>query len=194
MTPRLTTTLTLTGKAGGRGRVDPLEHGLHREVDVVHGAEDLVVEGVEADRDPPETRVAQRLRLLRQEGAVRRQRQVESRNGGKHLDEALDIAADQRLAAREADLLDAEACENAGEPGDLLESEQVAAREEGVVAAVDLLRHAVDAAEVAAVRDRDPEVAQRPVESVFESHTHTLASLLGPISARNGIPPQSEWR
>ena len=56
--------------------------------------------------------------------------------------------------------------EDARDALDLLERQQLASRQEAVVAAEDLLRHAVDAAEVAAVGDRDPEVAQRPVEGV----------------------------
>ena len=103
---------------------------------------------------------------------------VRSRAGDlrQHLDEALDVAADERLAAGQPDLLDAQAGEDPREAGDLLERQEVASGEEGVVAPVDLLRHAVDATEVAAVRDRDTEVAQRPVECVFERHGHTLAS------------------
>ena len=49
---------------------------------------------------------------------------------------------------------------------DLLEREQLLAVEEAVVAPEDLLRHAVDAAEVAAVGDRDAEVAERSAEAV----------------------------
>ena len=49
---------------------------------------------------------------------------------------------------------------------DLLEAEHFAPRQELVVGAEDLLRHAVRAAEVAAVGDRDPQVAQRPRERV----------------------------
>jgi hypothetical protein len=39
-----------------------------------------------------------------------------------------------------------------------------------VIAAVDLLRHAVDAAKVAAVGDRDAQVAQGPAEGVEDVH------------------------
>ena len=109
-------------------------------------------------------------------GPVRRQREVERGDLRQHLDEALDVAADERLAAGQPDLLDAQAGEDLREAGDLLERQEVASGEEGVVAPVDLLGHAVDATEVAAVRDRDTEVAQRPVECVFERHGHTLAS------------------
>jgi len=45
---------------------------------------------------------------------------------------------------------------------DLLESQQLLSLEELEVATEDLLRHAVDTAEVAAVGDRDPQVPERP--------------------------------
>ena len=67
----------LHGQAGFRGRVDPGEHLRDREVDVVHRAEGLVVERVEADRDPAQPGVGEQLRLLRQQRPVRRQRQVD---------------------------------------------------------------------------------------------------------------------
>ena len=50
--------------------------------------------------------------------------------------------------------------EDARDAGDFLERQELGARQELVVGAVDLLRHAVDAAEVAAVGDRDAEIAQ----------------------------------
>ena len=46
------------------GRVDPAEHARNGEVDVVHRAEHLVVERVEADGDARESCVGERLRLL----------------------------------------------------------------------------------------------------------------------------------
>ena len=64
-------------QAGGHGGVDALEHAVDREVDVVQRAEGRVVERVEADGDALQARVCERLRLLRQQRPVRRQRQVE---------------------------------------------------------------------------------------------------------------------
>ena len=51
----------LDGQAGVRSGVDPGEHARDREVDVVHRAEDLVVERVEAHGDPREAGVGERL-------------------------------------------------------------------------------------------------------------------------------------
>src|SRR5579859_6039446 len=123
---------------GGRG-VDSLEYAGDREVDVVHRAEHLVVEGVEADRHAVEPGVPKGLCLPRQEGAVRRQRQVEVVDLRQLLDQALEVAPHERLAAREPDLLDALAHECPGDALDLLEGEELAAIEEAVVASEDLL-------------------------------------------------------
>ena len=149
-----------------RGRcVDPVEHPLHREVHVVHRLEGLVVERVQADGDAIEPGRGKRCGLRREERRVRRQRElrVERREQG---DQPVDVLPDERLAAREPQLVDAEADEDARHPLDLLEREQFLAVEEAVVAPEDLLRHAVDAAEVAAVGNRDPEVAERAAEAV----------------------------
>ena len=151
-------------------RLDPLEHALDREVHVVHRPEDVVVERVEADGDSTETGVAQRLRLLRQQRRVRRQRQVEPADPGEHRDELLEVAAEQRLAAGQPDLLDAVTHERTRGPLDLLEREQLTPGQEGVVAAEDLLRHAVDAPEVAAIGDRDAQISERPGQCVENGH------------------------
>ena len=152
-------------------RVDPRQHARDREVDVVHRAEDLVVERVEAHGDPGEARVGERLGLLREERRIRRQRDVEVVSECREpLDQELEIAAQERLAAGDAQLPDAEVDEDARNALDLLEREQLAPGEEAVVVSEDLLRHAVDAAEVAAVGDRDPEIADRPAEGVGDGH------------------------
>ena len=95
---------------------------------------------------------------------------------GELRDQALEVAAHERLAAGDPELLDAERDEDARDARDLLEGEELAPLEEPVVAAEDLLRHAVDAAEVAAVGDRDPEVAQRPAEGVKRVHAGNRSS------------------
>ncbi len=71
-----------------------------------------------------------------------------------------DIAPYQRLAARKPHLFDAEAAKYACKPRDLFERQQRLALEELVVLAEHFLRHAVDAAEIAAVGDGDAQVAQ----------------------------------
>ena len=70
-----------------------------------------------------------------------------------------------------AHAIDAERGERVGDDGDLLEVEDALARQPGVVG----LRHAVLAAQVAAVGHRDAQAAQRPVEAV-EDHPGIIAS------------------
>ena len=102
---------------------------------------------------------------------VRRQRDVEVvAERCQSGDQELEIAAQERLAARDPQLLHAEVDEDARDPLDLLEREELAARQEAVLVAEDLLRHAVDAAEVAAVGHRDPQIADGPAEGVDDGH------------------------
>ena len=78
------------------------------------------------------------------------------------------MGPDQRLATREAELGHPEVDEDAGQPLDLLEAEDLRPGQEGVFLAVQLGRHAVGAPEVAAVGDRDAQVTQRPAHGVGE--------------------------
>ena len=135
LTPRLTTQLTLTGSPTACGRLDALEHARDREVDVVHRLEDRVVERVEADGDALQAGVLERLRLLRQQRGVGRQRQVEPASAASIAIRLLDADAQQRLAAGEAELRDADLDRCGSEPRDLLEGEQLLAVEEAVVLA-----------------------------------------------------------
>ena len=89
-------------------------------------------------------------------------------------DQAVEVPADQGLAAGDTDLLHAAGDERARDALDLLEGEELRAIEECVVPSVDLPRHAVDAAEVAAVGDGDAEIAERPAEGVCRRHTESV--------------------
>ena len=116
-------------------------------------------------------RVRERARLRGEQRAVRRQRHVEPVVDRREpRDQMLEVPAQQRLAARDAQLADALLDERPRDPLDLLEREQLLAVHEPVAAAEDLLRHAVDAAEVAAVGDGDAQVAERPAERVRRAH------------------------
>ena len=83
----------------------------------------------------------------------------------ERCDQRRQVAAQQRLAAGDADPVDADVDEGVGERRDLLEREQRLARQPDVVR----LRHAVLAAQVAAVGDRDAQAAQRPAEAIARS-------------------------
>ena len=71
------------------------------------------------------------------------------------------FAPHQRLAAGQAQLAHAEPHEGAAQPVELLERQDLGLRQEGHV-----FGHAIDAAEVAAIRDRDAQVADMPAEGV----------------------------
>src|SRR5262249_5745568 len=106
-------------------------------------------------------------RLGGEQVAVRREREVaDALDACESRDQRWQVVAQERLAAGDAELLDAERDEDPREPLDLLEGEQLRLREELVALAVDLCRHAIGAAEVAAVGDRDAQVVQRASEAV----------------------------
>ena len=81
-------------------------------------------------------------------------------------DELGQVGAQRGLAAGQPQLAHAEARDEPAEACDLLERHDLVARQELEAGAEHLARHAVAAAEVTAVRDRDAEVAQRPPEDI----------------------------
>ena len=106
--------------------------------------------------------------------AVGGERQLVQRAGSRRAAELPDqpdhVAPDQGLAAGEPELADPETDEGRAEPVELLERQELGLGQERHV-----LGHAVDAAEVAAVGDRDPDVADGPPEGV--DHHRQLAPL-----------------
>ena len=78
------------------------------------------------------------------------------------LDELWQIGPHQRLAAGQPQLVDAQRGRHADEPLDLLEREDLAPRHEPHV----LVRHAIEAADIAAVGDADPQVRVNAAERV----------------------------
>ncbi len=148
--------------------LDAFKYLGNRVVDVVHALEDRIVECVEADRHPLQSDSAKGSRLLLQQRTVGRQRDLESGDRRKLLDQPVDAMPQQRLAAGQADLLHAACGEDTGDARDLFEGQQIGARQERIVAAEHRLRHAIHAAEVAAIGDRDAQVAHRPAEGIEE--------------------------
>src|SRR5579862_2418992 len=165
---------------GRGGSLDPIQHAVDGEVDVVQCAELGVVDRVEGDGDAVQACVGEGLRLLREKRAVRRQRELDPGDRRELLDEPLDVAADERLAAGQPNRLHAEVGEDAHDAGDLLEAEQLLPVEERVLPAEDLLRHAVDAAEVAAVGDRHAQSLERAAQPVSE-RLHTEQATQPPL-------------
>ena len=138
-------------------RDDPLEPAAAR-----HLPETVRVERVEADVDAPQPRVPERLRLLGQQQAVRRQADVaDAVDLADHAHEHGQVAAHERLTARQPNLVHAQRGRHRDEVGDLLEAEQLAPIEK-----CHLLRHAIGAAEVAAIGHADAQVVVRAPEQI----------------------------
>ena len=155
----------------------------------VHQPEHLVVQAVQAHGDALQAGVAQALRLLSQQVAVCGERQVlDAVDGRKHGHQLIEARSHQRLAAGQSNLLGAKAHEDANEPRDLLEGEEVSPGKELIPLAVDLGGHAVRAAEVAPVRDGDAQVPQESAEDVTDD-----GRLLGArpvlLVVRGGLAP-----
>ena len=97
--------------------------------------------------------------------AVGGQRQLVERACAQVAAEALEqadhVAPHQRFAAGEAQLANPLAYESAAQPVQLFQAEDVLLRQER-----HLLGHAVNAAEVAPVRDRNPEVGDRATKRI----------------------------
>ena len=143
---------------------DALEHAIEI-VGTCEIAEALRAQRVEAHSQAMEPGAGQRLRLWREQHTVGGHGQVANawtRRQATH--ELGKVAAQQRFASREPDLVDTHVQEHVDEALDLLELEDVLARQPHVV----LLRHAVAAPEVAAVGHRQPQVAQGALELVEE--------------------------
>ena len=132
-------------------------------VEAGEGLEPVAAERVEAHRDSAEPGPLQPVDLVGQQDAVRGQRKVgQARLGGEQLDQHVEVAAEQRFAAGQPETIDAQADEHVHERADFLEVQHVLAGQPHVV----LLRHAVFAAEVAAVGDRQPQVLQRTAQLI----------------------------
>ena len=134
----------------------------------------LRVAAVERDIDAAHATGCQ---LRREEGKTRtvgRQRQLVERAGiempGEALEQPHDIAPDQRLATGKPQLACAAGDEGAAEPVQFLEREQVAFRQKAHI-----FRHAIDAAEVAAVGHRNPQIGDRAAEGIDERPRSRLA-------------------
>src|SRR5262249_31932202 len=107
----------------------------------------LRVERVQADVDATKPGVVERLRLIGKEDAIGRQTNVaDSFNLAQHAHQSRQLAAHERLAAGQANLVDSQSHGHADEADDFLKGKELRPVHER-----DLLRHAVGAAQVAAV-------------------------------------------
>ena len=129
------------------------------------GAELLGIERIERNIDALDAVIGELARVFRKLRAVGGQRQLVEIAGGEvarqRADERHDAAPDQRLAAGQPQLAHAARDEGAAQPVELLQREQVRLRQE-----VHVLGHAIDAAEVAAVRHRHAQIGDRARERI----------------------------
>ena len=87
---------------------------------------------------------------------------MQSINRRELSDKSVEVAADERLAAGQANFINAESNEEAREPADLFKAENLAPREPHIL----IIRHAIGAAKIAAVSDRYAQVFQPAVVAV----------------------------
>ena len=152
---------------GGLGGVDAVHH-LGEAAPAGDAGELVGVERVERDVDPADAAVgelggeAAELAAVGGEGELLERAGVEV--AGHGAEEAHDPLADQRLAAGDPQLLHPEADEGRAEAVELLEGQQLRLGQE-----LHVLGHAVDAAEVAAVGDRHPQIGDRARERVDQA-------------------------
>ena len=146
------------------GRLQPVED-LRQHVapgDLRHAA---AVKRIQAHVEPRHAGTPQVAGKLGQPGAVGGQGQIaDARHRGQAGGELRQIAAQQRFAAGQPDALDALAGKDTGEPLELVEAQPLA----GFVVALETFGHAVGAAQVAAVGDGQPQIADVSAQAVDE--------------------------
>ncbi len=196
--------MILTGVSPTRCcRVDSGQHALGTEAAAGHALEDLLVVAVQAHGDSPETRVLERLRPLGKEIAVGGEGEIlHPVDRGQSFDQLGKLVAEQRLASGHPELRRTEGDEEARQPLDLLEAQDLVSQKELVLLAVDVPGHAVAAAKVAAIRHGNAQIAQRAsghIQLGGGSHSmslhwfraiHSLASRSLPFHPDSGSPPE----
>ena len=133
----------------------------------------IAVERIEADVDAVEAGGEKRVEALGEEMAVCGDRKIANADGFQARDEIFDAGAYERLATCDANFLNAHADENAREALELVPLEKFVVRH----VIVGIGGAAVDAAEIAAVSDRDAEVGDLAAEFVVEGHWDFSARL-----------------
>ncbi len=136
--------------------------------------EAVVLQRVDRDVEAVDPRLDEGGRIALEQEPVGGHRQVlDPVDRRQHRDKPGEAPAHERLAPGQAHVGDTHLRQQRHDPGDLLEAEDLLAREPRQP----LGRHAVLAAEVAAIGDRHPQVADRPAMPVaewFEGHAQRL--------------------
>ena len=172
------------------------EQAVHDLVEVAAAGdapEAVGVEAVEADVEAAQTGRLEGRGLVGQRRGVGGQADVaQPVDGGQPRNQVLQTAAGERLAARQPDFFHSQPHEQAGQAGDFLEREHLALVQPVVL----VQRHAIGAAVVAAVGDRNTQILDRPPEPVthatrlFLSHRLASYSIL-PVEPRRRFNPLS---
>ena len=118
---------------GGDRRIDALQNLFERPESAAHPGEDVLVQRVQAHGDALEAVGVQLDCMLRQQHAVGGERNIlDAGYAGEVADQIGEIGAQQRLTAGEAQLLHAEACEQAREAHDLIERQAILRLQESI--------------------------------------------------------------
>ena len=164
LTPLSATALILTASPARLRGLDAGQH-LVEVAPAGDGAELLRIERVERDVDAPDAVAGEFGSIFAELAAVGGERQLLERAGCEMArqrgDQRHDAAPHQRLAAGEAQLAHALGDEGGAQAVELLQRQHVGLGQERHV-----FRHAVDAAEIAAVRDRNAQIGDGAGERI----------------------------
>ncbi len=145
-----------------------VEHVLHAAEAARHLREYGRIETVEAHRDALQAGGAQFGGVLRKQHAVGRQRDVlDPGQAGQIADQIGEPGAQQRLASGDPQLHHTELQEQPRQPQQLWELEALAGFQKTILVVKALARHAVRATKVAAVDDRQAQIAQWAAQAVL---------------------------
>ena len=166
MKPRIATALILIGWASGKSAsLSQAAQHLVERVAAGQLVEAVALQRVDRDVEAVDAGGHEALGVALEQEAVGGDRQVRRRRRSReHGGQSRKLPADQRLAAGQPDVVDAHRGEQTHQPRDLLEGEDLGALEPRQA----LGRHAVLAAEVAAVGDRHPQIADQTAMAVPE--------------------------
>ena len=168
------------------GRGDSPQH-VGQPVAAAEPFEQRAVHRIERDVDPPDPRGGKIAGVFLQLGAVGGERQFlqpVSQPAAERVNQLDHVAPYQRLAPGQAYFRDAPVDERQRQLVQLFEAEHFLAREE-----LHRFGHAIRAAQVAAIGDGQPQIADPPVERIDEGFAATHGVYLGLAGSKlNAIP------
>lgn len=154
------------------GRVDSAQDPVEIPVSG-YEAKALWSQAVEADVDAPHARGPDLHGQLLEPGPIGGDHQLAELGEGRNLShEPKDVAAYERLTPSQADLANTHDHEGPGDLGNLRKTQHLVPRCEALAGL-----HAVDATEVAPVRDRDAQIGDGAAETVYQAGRRRLLSL-----------------